>query len=368
MKTMTRARRTVDYRIDPFDLYLFASVVEHGTITAAATDVNLSLAAASARLKALEDATGARLLERSKAGVTPTDAGHALARHANRVLAELEAMHVDMASFGHGLRGTLRLLCNTAAMSEALPRRIGIFLSTTPDLDVDVQELPSEAVIDSLRRGTADLGIVANHVDTSGLLVRPWVDDRLVALLPGRWAIGRRRAMSYGELLEHPLVGLPRDSGLSRFLAAQASRSGRVPRHRVRLRGFDAVAQLVAAGAGAAVMPESAASRYRDGKTRIVALSDAWACRKLRCTVNRGQRNSSRRPRPVAEMLLREDRRGQVAQTAVAPLPVVEDLDPLADRHHGLRPARPAPLMHELGLERAPEALDRRVVVAVALA
>lgn len=278
---MTKARRTVDYRIDPFDLHLFTAVMEHGTITAAAKAVNLSLAAASARMQALEGATGTRLLERSKTGAVPTDAGRALARHANRVLAELESLHIDMASFGHGLRGTLRLLCNTSAMSEALPRRIGSFLSTTPDLDVDVQELPSEAVVDALRRGTADLGIVADHVDTSGLLVRPWLDDRLVALLPGRWSIGRRRSMAYGELLEHPLVGLPRDSGLSRFLAAQASRSGRIPRHRVRLGGFDAVAQLVAAGAGAAVMPESAASRYRDRRTRVVGLSDQWAQRKL---------------------------------------------------------------------------------------
>jgi molybdate transport repressor ModE-like protein len=278
---MTQARRTVDYRIDPFDLHLFAAVIEHGTITAAASAVNLSLAAASARLKALEDTTGARLLDRSKAGAAPTDAGRALARHAHRVLAELESLHVDMASFGHGLRGTLRLLCNTAAMSEALPRTIGGFLATTPDLDVDVQELPSEAVIEALRRGTADLGIVADHVDTSGLLVRPWLDDRLVALLPGSWPSGRRRTMAYGELLENPLVGLPRDSGLSRFLATQASRSGRVPRHRVRLAGFDAVAQLVAAGAGAAVMPESAAARYRGGSTRVIALSDAWARRRL---------------------------------------------------------------------------------------
>lgn len=123
-------------------------------------------------------------------------------RHANRVRAELESLHIDMASFGHGLRGTLELLCNTSAMSEVLPRRIGGFLSTTPDLDVDVQKLPSEAVVDALRRGTADLGIVAEHVDTSGLLLRPWLDDRLVALLPGRWAIGRRRSVAYGELLE----------------------------------------------------------------------------------------------------------------------------------------------------------------------
>lgn len=298
-----RNHRTVDYRIDPFDLHLFAAVIEHGTITAAAAAVNLSLAAASARLKALEDATGTQLLARSKSGAAPTDAGRALARHAHRVLAELEALHVEMASFGHGLRGTVRLLCNTAAMSEALPRRISAFLLRNADVDVELQELPSEAVIDALRRGTADLGIVADHVDSSGLVARPWVDDRLVAVLPRRGPLARRRSISYGELLEQPLIGLARDAGLSRFLAAQASRSGRVPHHRVRLTSFDAIAQLVASGVGAAVMPESAAQRHRDAETRIVALTDAWAQRKLLiCMTPEGSELGS--VRALAEALL----------------------------------------------------------------
>jgi molybdate transport repressor ModE-like protein len=278
---MKPPRRTVDYRLSPFDLHLFSAVIEHGTITAAAASVNLSLAAASARLKALEEASGMTLLERSKTGARPTPAGWALARNGNRVLAELESLHVEMAGFGQGLRGTVRLLCNTAAMSEALPHRLAAFLSKTPDMDVELLELPSEAVLDALRRGTADLGIVANHVNTAGLVVQPWVDDRLVALLPRSWSTGRRRSMAYSELLEHPLVGLPRESALSRFLAAQASRSGQIPRHRVRLTGFDSVARMVSAGVGAAVMPESASTRYQGPNTRTIALTDAWARRKL---------------------------------------------------------------------------------------
>lgn len=278
---MTAPRRRVAYRIDPFDLHLFSEVISHGTITAAAEAVNLSLAAASARLKALEEVAGTRLLDRSKIGAAPTDAGLALARHANRVLAELETLHVEMAGFGHGLRGTVRLLCNTAAMSEALPKALGRFLSSNPEIDVDVRELASNAVLDALRRGFADIGIVADYVDTSGLISRPWLDDRLVAFLPRSWPTGKRRSISFGELLERPLIGLSSDSGLSGFLAAQASRSGRVPRHRVRLSGFDGMAQLVAAGVGAAVMPESAALRLRGKDTRILVLSDGWAARKL---------------------------------------------------------------------------------------
>src|SRR5690606_26302645 len=117
------------------------------------------------------------------------------------------------------------------ALSGVLPRALGRFLEQNPDLDVDVQELPSDAILETLRRGASDIGIVSDYVDTSGLIVRPWIDDRLVALLPRRWPTGMRRSFPFSGLLEHPMVGLTRDSGLSRFLAAQASRSGRVPRH-----------------------------------------------------------------------------------------------------------------------------------------
>ncbi len=138
-------------------------------------------------------------------------------------------------------------------------------------------ELSSEAVVDALRLGTGDFGIVADYVDTTGLVVRPWVDDHLVALVPTQWR-ERQRTISFRELLEHPLIGLPRDSGLSRFLAAQASHSGRIPTHRVRLSSFEGIAQVVAEGVGRAGERRSAAPTARNPARFTV---DSWAQRKL---------------------------------------------------------------------------------------
>jgi DNA-binding transcriptional LysR family regulator len=274
-------RRPTDYRVDPFDLRLFATVLELGTITAAAQAASLSLAAASTRLKGLEVLVGTKLLDRSKSGAVPTDAGRALARSARRVLAEVESLHVEMAAFGSGLRGTVRLLCNTAAIAEAVPPRLGRFLIRHADIDVELQEMPSDAVLDALRRGAGDVGIVADHVDTSGLVTQTWLEDRLVALVPRHMALRAARSVHFVQLLDQPFVGLSAEGGLSRFLLQQASRSGRVPRHRVRVTNFDAAAQLVAAGVGVAVMPFSAAVRWRAATVRIVPLKDAWAKRRL---------------------------------------------------------------------------------------
>jgi DNA-binding transcriptional LysR family regulator len=276
------SRRPLDYRVQPFDLQLFAAVTAHGTITGGAEAMGLSLAAASERLKALEHRVGIRLLERSKSGAVATDAGRALLRPAHRVLAELDSLHLEMAAFAHGLRGTVRLLGNTAAISELLPPRLARFLVAHPDIDVELQELPSDAILQALRRGTADVGIVADHVDTGGLVAQPWLDDELVALLPSpRSAKRALAAMRFTELLDRPFVGLPVDSGLSRFLLQQAARSGRVPHHRVRVGSLDAVARLVDAGVGVAVVPLSAAARWRDAKVRLAPLAEPWARRRL---------------------------------------------------------------------------------------
>lgn len=271
--------RPVGYRVDPFDLRLFEAVAAQGSITAGAEAMGLSLAAASARIKALEHRVGVRLLVRSKSGAVVTDAGRALSRQAHRVLAELDALHVAMAAFGQGLRGTVRLLCNTAAMVEGLPPRLGRFLAAHPDIDVELQETSSDAALQALRAGTADLAIVADHVDTSGLVSRTWLEDELVALLP---AGGRGRAsVRFADLLDRPFVGLGADAGLSRFIQAQAARSGRVPHHRVRVSGFDAVARLVQAGAGVAVVPRRAAQRFASTGLRMARLQEPWARRVL---------------------------------------------------------------------------------------
>jgi DNA-binding transcriptional LysR family regulator len=232
-------------------------------------------------LSALEHRVGTALFKRSKAGASATDAGRALARQAHRVLAELDALHLEMAGFSHGLRGTLRLLCNTAAMTEALPPRIARFLVAHPETDVELQELPSEAVLAALRRGTADLGIVANHVDTTGLLTQAWMDDELVALLPAGLRLPQPDALRFSQLLEQPFVGLSADAGLSQFLLQQAARSGKLPQHRVRVSSFEAVAGMVAAGVGVAIMPRSAASRWRDMSLKILPLQETWAKRTL---------------------------------------------------------------------------------------
>src|SRR5690242_6554160 len=107
--------------LDLTDLRLFLRVAEAGSITGGAARANLALAAASARISAMEADLGVRLLDRGRRGARPTPAGRALLHHARLVLDQVERLGSEIAAYAGGLRGHVRLLANTAAASEFLP-------------------------------------------------------------------------------------------------------------------------------------------------------------------------------------------------------------------------------------------------------
>ncbi len=274
-------RGPVRLRADPQDLRLFLAVFEAGSITAASQRVHLSLAAASERLQALESSIGTPLFERSSRGASATPAGEVFARHARAVLLQLEQLHSELGPFVRGARGTVRLLCNTAALTEFLPEPVGRFLALHPHIDVELEEATSVEIVQAIRAGKALAGVLADSADTAGLAVAPFREDRLVLLAPRDHALAERGDVAFGEALASPFVGL-RESALRSFLDAQAARGGHAVRYRVLVAGFDDACRLVAAGIGLAVMPASAAQRFADaGATRVAALSDAWATRRL---------------------------------------------------------------------------------------
>lgn len=284
---MMITRNNPNYRISPSDLRLFLAVAEAGSITAGAHQIQLSLAAASTRLQKLEHAIGATVFVRSRQGVSMTDAGRTLFRHAGRLQRDMEALHADMAAHAQGVRSTVRVLSNTAAMTEYLPRLVGQFLIHHRDIDIDLRELDSRDVLSAMHQEQADIGIVADYVGTEGLKTQLFRTDRLVAIMPIGNESGAQSAVSFVDLLELPFVGLPAESGLSRFLQSQALHHGRGIHHRIRVRSLEDVVSLVIEGVGVAVIPEAAAFRLANECALIRSLVDAWSTRRLHlCTAS----------------------------------------------------------------------------------
>ncbi len=270
-------------RFDLVDLRLFLHVADSGSITAGSRLSHLALASASARIRGMEDVLGVSLLERSRSGVSLTKAGEAVAHHSRLMLRQLDRMHGEIGDYAGGLAGKVRLLSNTAAITDYLPQALAEFLNTHPAIDVDLEERPSHLIVSQLLAQVADLGIVADSADISSLESKPFRRDRLVLVIPaGNSGFGRQRQVAFSQVLTHDFVGLGEDSALQQHLNLQAERLGLRMRTRIRLRSFEAVCRMVEAGVGVAVVPAVAAERHAGaGKLRILKLSDTWADRQL---------------------------------------------------------------------------------------
>jgi DNA-binding transcriptional LysR family regulator len=276
-------------RFDLTDLRLFCDVADAGSITAGAEKSALALAAASTRIRGMEEALGAPLLVRSRQGVTPTEAGRTLLRHARTMLAQSARLREDLSAFAGGMSGEVRLLANTNAVTEFLPEALSSFLADHPQVTVDLEERLSDEIVGLVAEGAADIGIVAGAVDVGALTTYPFRSDRFVVVTAVGHPLAARPNASFAQVLDYDLVGLERSSSLQRFLTGKAAREGKPLRLRVQLRSFDAVCRLVECGVGVGVVPATTAARA--AKTMALAvtgLADDWAIRELTIVVRAG--------------------------------------------------------------------------------
>jgi molybdate transport repressor ModE-like protein len=269
-------------RFDIPDLSLFRHVVEAGSITQGAARANLALAAASTRIRNMEDAIGAPLLIRNRQGVTPTQAGRTLLQHARTILSQAERLREDLGAFSGGFFSQVRILSNTNALTEFLPDVLSSFLTAHPHVSVDLEERLSDEIVGLIGEGLGDIGIVAGTVDTSRLETFPFRSDRFVLVTSRDHPLARRDRVAFSDVLEYDFVGLDRASALQRFLADKASRIGRPLKLRVQLRSFDGVCRLVERNAGVGIVPETTVRwAERSMAIKAVELTDTWALREL---------------------------------------------------------------------------------------
>jgi len=256
-------------------------VVDAGSITHGAADVGLSLAAASERLRDMETLSEVMLLERGRRGITTTEAGDALVHHARAILHQIAQMRGELGEYAKGLRGTIRVLANTAAMTEFLPARLAPWLARNPQADIDLKERQSIQIARSIAGGFAEIGILSDAVDTSGLHLQPFAIDRLVLVSARDHPLALRNSVRLDELLDQHFIALG-TGALQDHIDAQALKIGLRLKTRIRLRTFEGICRMAGEGVGVAIIPETAARRFRRSSSiAIIKLSDSWATRQL---------------------------------------------------------------------------------------
>ena len=267
---------------DLVDLRLFVNTAESNSLTRGAERSHLSLPAASVRIKNLEEGLGSKLLYRSSQGVTLTPPGQAFAHHARLVLHQLEHLRGDLQEYAQGVKGHLRVFASTTAITEFLPVVLRNYLSTHPDVNVDLRERLSSDIVRAVSEGQTDIGIVSGNVRTEGLEVVPYRQDRLVLCVSPDHVLAQRETLPFADTLAFDHVGLHEASAIHAFMNQIANQMKRSIKLRIQVGNFEAACRMIEARVGIGILPESAAARYRQTMDiRIVRLDDEWALRRM---------------------------------------------------------------------------------------
>jgi DNA-binding transcriptional LysR family regulator len=271
---------------DLIDLRLFVNVATTRSLTRGAERTHLSLPAASARMKNLEEGIGAKLLYRHAQGVTLTPPGDTFLHHARQVVQQTDLLRGDMLEYARGVKGHVRIFANTTSITEFLPDALRRYLAVHPDINVDLQEHLSPDIVRAVLNGSTDIGIVAGSVSTMGLEVFPYLSDRLVlAAAPGH-PLASFGAVDFEQTLDYDFVDLPAASAIHTFLERAADDLRKRVRVRVQVASFEAVCRMIEADIGIGVIPESAARRHAQAmQLAIVPLRDEWSVRELKICV-----------------------------------------------------------------------------------
>jgi DNA-binding transcriptional LysR family regulator len=269
-------------RFDLTTIRLFIATAELGGITHAADSLHLVPAAASRRIREFEAQLGLPLFDRLPHGMALTDAGRAMLAHARSLMHSVERMQGDAAAFLHGDRGVVRIAACTSAVMQFLPSDISDCAARYPGIRIDLQELNSQGVMQTIKRGIADLGVYEGSLGQTSLPNDPYREDRLSVVTRSDHPFAGRERVGIADILDFDIIGLTEGASISLTLARQAAEADRALSMRIRVGSFDSMISMIAAGIGIGVMPEEIARTYAAGERFAhVPIDEKWAHRRF---------------------------------------------------------------------------------------
>jgi len=211
--------------VDLRHLVTLRTVVDKGSFSQAAEELEISQPAVSFQIRSLEERLGHRLLDRSGRRVAVTEAGEIVYRYARRMIGLEAELEREMGEIGTRVAGRLVLGSSTGPGELLLPRLLGAFHAAHPDVRVSLMVSDTQTVCERVLDDELELGVVGAARSQRGLVFEPFVRDELVAIVPPGHRLAGRDAVTLEELVAEPMLLQQEGSGV-RSVVEAAMREG----------------------------------------------------------------------------------------------------------------------------------------------
>jgi len=250
--------------MDLKQLEYFVRVAELGSFTRAAAALNVAQPALSRQVRLLEVEMRQNLLVRNGRGATPTEAGQVLLEHGRGILHQVERAREELGRVRTGLTGQVSL-----GMPPSVARVLTVpltraFRQALPEARLSISEGLSTAMQEGLQHGRLDIAMLYNANRASGIEVTPLVREELLlvqARPPGLQEDPPPAAIDLRDVATLPLVIPSRPNAIRMHVESSMARIGCQPHIALEIDGVPAILDLVADGAGSAILSRNAVTR-----------------------------------------------------------------------------------------------------------
>ncbi len=240
------------------------AIDEAGTFTAAADALRTVQSNVSEQVRQLESELGVTLLARGRGGATPTESGRVVLERARRIRRELQLLHEELAAL-RGLQvGDATFGVVGTASRWLVPQLVAHLRESAPGIRLLVHEGASERLLGEVIAQDLALAVVTAPAPDPRIVFEHLADEPMVGLAPIDTDLPDG-PLKVTELARMRLVLPPEVNPLRREIEQAAAKLGVQLDVPVEVEGIRLIADLVAAGAGIAVLPETAVPPNLDG-------------------------------------------------------------------------------------------------------
>jgi LysR family transcriptional regulator, hydrogen peroxide-inducible genes activator len=249
------------------DLRYLVAVAELRHFGRAAARCFVSQPTLSAQLKKLEQALGLQLIERAPNNVSLTAAGEQIVARARRIIEASDEVVALARTQRDPLAGPLRLALLPTIGPYLLPRVAPAIRRALPRLELRLYEYQTAPMLERLRGGELDVGILALPVELNGLEARELYREAFMVALPERHPLAAHDTLRAADLKGETLLLLEDGHCLRDQALEVCSRVGVREPQDFRATSLETLRQMVATGAGVTLLPELAVrGAYRSAR------------------------------------------------------------------------------------------------------
>src|SRR5262245_53346961 len=235
-------------------LRALVELIERGSFTAAARELNLTQPAITHQVQELERRFKVTLVERFGKHVHLTQAGEKLIEHARCLLEEEARTQLMMRRFSDGWLGRVRVGTSMTVIMYLLPPILRQLKTDYPQLEINLKAGLTTTTLQMLKTNALDLGLCALPIEDPAFETVPLLKDELVAILPA--ALGQvPKKVTPAFLALCPLILGNENSALRRTITDWLARAGPPPKPLMEFDNVEAMKSVVAVGLGASIVP-----------------------------------------------------------------------------------------------------------------